>query len=46
VHKVSDVRQMGIHTSDSLVTGPSYFDVEIAFEKFKSFKSPRGNNTF
>jgi hypothetical protein len=36
VHKVSVVRQVGIHTADPLVPEPNAFEVEIAIAKFKS----------
>jgi hypothetical protein len=40
VHKVSDVRQIEIHTAEPLVPGRSRFEVEIAIEKLKRYKSP------
>jgi hypothetical protein len=30
VHNVSDVRQIDVHTAESLVPGPSHHEVEIA----------------
>jgi hypothetical protein len=33
---VSDVRQIEVHTAESLVPGPSRLEVEIAIAKFKS----------
>jgi hypothetical protein len=40
VHNVSDVRQIGVHTTEPLVPGPSHFEVEIAIVKLKKYKSP------
>jgi hypothetical protein len=40
VHRVSDVRQIEIHTVESLVPDPSCFEVEIAIAKLKRYKSP------
>jgi hypothetical protein len=40
VHRVSDVRQIEIHTAEPLVPDPSPFEVEIAIAKLKRFKSP------
>jgi hypothetical protein len=40
VHMVSDVRQTEIHTAKQLVPDPSPFEVEIAIEKLKRYKSP------
>jgi hypothetical protein len=40
VHKVSDVRQIEIHTAEPLVPDPSPSEVEIAIAKFKMYKSP------
>jgi hypothetical protein len=40
VHNVSDVRQIEVHTAESLVPGPSRFEVEIAIAKLKKYKSP------
>jgi hypothetical protein len=37
---VSDVRQIEIHTAEPLVPDPSPFEVEIAIEKLKRYKSP------
>jgi hypothetical protein len=39
VHKVSDVRQIEIHTAEPLVPDPSPFVVEIAIAKLKRYKS-------
>jgi hypothetical protein len=33
VHNVNDVKQTEVHTAESLVTGPSLLDVEIAIFK-------------
>jgi hypothetical protein len=35
VHRVSDVRQIEIHTAEPLVPDPSPFEVEIAIENLK-----------
>jgi hypothetical protein len=40
VHGVHDVRQMDIHTAEPLVPEPRLFEVEIAIENLKSYKSP------
>jgi hypothetical protein len=40
VHGVKDVRQTEIHTAESLVPEPSSYEVEIAIEKLKRYKSP------
>jgi hypothetical protein len=40
VHEVHDVRQMDIHTAETLVPEPSLVEVEIAIGKLKSYKSP------
>jgi hypothetical protein len=40
VHRVSDVRQIEIHTAEPLVLDPSAFEVEIAIAKLKRYKSP------
>jgi hypothetical protein len=40
VHRVSDVRQLKIHTAEPLVPDPSPFELEIAIAKLKSYKSP------
>jgi hypothetical protein len=40
VHNVSDVRQIGIHTAEPLVPGPSRLEAEIAIAKLKKYKSP------
>jgi hypothetical protein len=40
VHRVSDVRQIEIHTAEPLVPDPSPIKVEIATENLKRYKSP------
>jgi hypothetical protein len=40
VHRVSDVRQIEIHTAEPLVPDPSPFEVEIAIAKLKRYKFP------
>ena len=40
VHEVKDVRQAEIHTAEPLVPEPSASEVELAFDKLKSHKSP------
>jgi hypothetical protein len=40
VHNASDVRQIEIHTAESLVPGPSHLEVEISIAKLKKYKSP------
>jgi hypothetical protein len=40
VHNVSDVRQIEVHTAETLVPGPSRIEVEIAIAKLKKYKSP------
>jgi hypothetical protein len=39
VHRVSDVRQIEMHTAEPLVPDPSSCKVEIAIAKLKSYKS-------
>jgi hypothetical protein len=39
-HKVSDVRQVEVHTAEPLVPGPSSLEVEIALAKLKKYKYP------
>jgi hypothetical protein len=41
--RVSDVRQIEIHTAEPLVPDPSPFEVEIAIAKLKRYKSPGSN---
>jgi hypothetical protein len=44
VHNVNDVRQVEIHTGETLlISGPSRLEVEIATAKLKKYKSP-GND--
>jgi hypothetical protein len=38
VHRVSDVRQIEVHTAEPLVPDPSSFEVEIAIAKLKKCK--------
>jgi hypothetical protein len=40
VHKISDGRQMDIHTAEPSVPQPSPFEAETAIAKFKKYKSP------
>ena len=40
MHVVNDVGQTEIHTAEPLVPKPSASDVDLAFEKLKSHKSP------
>jgi hypothetical protein len=40
VHGDNGVRQAEIHTAEPLVPGPSVFEVKMAIEKLKSYKSP------
>jgi hypothetical protein len=40
VHNVSDVRQIEIHTAESLVPGPSHLWVEISIAKLKKYICP------
>jgi hypothetical protein len=40
VHRVSDVRQREINTTDPLLPEPSAFELEIVIEKLKRQKSP------
>jgi hypothetical protein len=40
VHRVSDVRQMEIHTAEPLVPNTNLFEFEIAVAKLKGYKSP------
>jgi hypothetical protein len=37
VHRVSDVRQIEIHTAEPLLPDPSPFEVEIAIANFKRY---------
>jgi hypothetical protein len=39
VHNVSDVRQIEVHTTEPLVSGPSHVEIEIAVAKLKKYKS-------
>jgi hypothetical protein len=40
VHNISDVRQIEVHTAQTLVPGPSHLEDEIAIAKLKKYKSP------
>jgi hypothetical protein len=40
IRGVSDVRRTEVHTAEPLVPEPSAFEVEIAIEKLKRYKSP------
>jgi hypothetical protein len=40
MHNVSDVRQIEVHTAESLVPGPIRLEAEIAIAKLKKYKSP------
>jgi hypothetical protein len=40
VHKVSDVRQIKIHTAEPLAPDLTSFEVEIPIAKLKRYKSP------
>jgi hypothetical protein len=40
VHRVSDIRQTEVRTSEPLAPDPSPFKVEIATVKLKRYKSP------
>jgi hypothetical protein len=39
LHRGSDVRQIEIHTAETLVPDPSPFEVRTALENLKSYKS-------
>jgi hypothetical protein len=39
VHRVSNVREIEIHTAEPVVPDPSRFEVEIAIAKLKRYKS-------
>jgi hypothetical protein len=40
VHRLSDVRQVEIHTAELLLSDPSPFEVKIAVAELKRYKSP------
>jgi len=40
VNEINDIRQTEIHTVEPLVPQPSAFEVELAIEKLKNYKSP------
>jgi hypothetical protein len=39
MYSVNDVRQTEVHTAEQLVPEPNSFEVEIAIEKLKRYKS-------
>jgi hypothetical protein len=39
-HSVSDVRQIEVHTAETLVPVPSRLEVETAIEDLKKYRSP------
>jgi hypothetical protein len=39
-HRISDVRQIEIHTAEPLVPDPIPFEVDIAIAKLERYKSP------
>jgi hypothetical protein len=43
VHRISDIRQIEIHTTELLVLDPVPFEVETAITKLKRYKSPGSN---
>jgi hypothetical protein len=43
IHRVRDVRQVKIHTTQPLVLHPSPLEAEILIAKFKRYKSPGSN---
>jgi hypothetical protein len=43
LHRVSDVRQIEIHTAEPLVADPRHFEAEISIATLKGYKSP-GND--
>jgi hypothetical protein len=43
VHRVSDDRQVEIHTAEPLIPDSSPFETETAVAKFKQYKSPSSN---
>jgi hypothetical protein len=40
VHRVSNVRQIEIHTAEPIVPEPSPFEVKVAISELKTYKSP------
>jgi hypothetical protein len=44
VRRVSDVRQIEIHTAETLVPTPSPFEVETATAKLKNYNLPGSDN--
>jgi hypothetical protein len=43
VHRVSEVRQIEIHTAEPLELDPSPYKAEIGIAKLKNYKSPGSN---
>jgi hypothetical protein len=43
VHRIINVRQIGIQTDDPLITHPNTFEVEMAIGNLKSYKSSGSN---
>jgi hypothetical protein len=43
LHDFNDVRKTEIHTTEPLVTEPSPFEIDIASERVKMYKSPGTN---
>jgi hypothetical protein len=43
MHNITDVRQIETHTTDSLTSGSSRLEVEIAIATLKKYKSPDGD---
>jgi hypothetical protein len=40
MHKISDLKQIEVHTAEPLVPGLSRLEEEIAIAKLKNYKSP------
>jgi hypothetical protein len=40
IHRISDIRQLEIHTAEPLIPDPSPFEVEIEIVRSKSYESP------
>jgi hypothetical protein len=40
VHRISDFRQVEIHTAERLIPQPTPFEVQIAIAKLKRYKTP------
>jgi hypothetical protein len=43
VHRVSDARQIEVHSAEPFVSNPIPYDVEIGIAKIKRYKSPGGD---